>query len=112
MTEYDATELSVCSDCIQLLANGEINDGEDTAEKCAAGQARVWGDDVTHLVPGGGSEDDDGDRGFSWQSCDGCGSNLGGDRFQAFAVIPKLTMAAAIRDAVQVARDMGLEDGN
>lgn len=77
------SEISVCVVCIHLLANGEYVDGEDTAEKCAEGQARIWGD--THLIPGGGTDEDDGDRGFSWSACEGCGDTDGGDRFQAYA---------------------------
>jgi hypothetical protein len=82
MTRYDTTELAVCVDCIQLLANGEINDGEDTAERCAEGQARVWGDDVMHMTYGGE------ELGFSHSSCDGCGSDFGGDRHRAHMMIP------------------------
>jgi hypothetical protein len=77
------SEINVCVVCIHLLANGEFNDGTDAAEKCFAGQQRIWGS--THLIPGGGSEEDDGDRGFSWSACEGCGDTDGGDRFQAFA---------------------------
>lgn len=82
MPKFDTTKLAVCVDCIQLLANGEINDGEDTAERCAEGQARVWGDDVKHMTLGGE------ELGFSHSSCDGCGSHLGGDRFRAYMMIP------------------------
>jgi hypothetical protein len=82
MTKYDTTELAVCTVCIHLLANGEYDDGEDTAERCAAGQAKVWGDDVMHLTYGGD------ELGFSWSSCDGCGDTDGGDRFRASAMIP------------------------
>ncbi|WP_372663607.1 hypothetical protein [Amycolatopsis kentuckyensis] len=82
MPEYDTTKLSVCVDCIQLLANGEINDGEDTAERCAEGQVREWGDNVMHMTYSGE------ELGFSWTSCDGCGSSLGGDRYRAYMMIP------------------------
>lgn len=89
MTRFDMTELAVCTVCIHLLANGEFNDGTDAAEKCSEGMARIWGDDARHLVPGGGGDDEDsGDLGFSWSSCDGCGDTLGGDRHQAWAMIP------------------------
>lgn len=80
---YETTELNVCEVCIHLLANGEYNDGENTAEQCSEGQLRIWGDDVRHLVPGG-----DG-LGFSWSSCDGCGDTDGGDRFRAFVMVPQ-----------------------
>jgi hypothetical protein len=80
--KYDITELSVCTVCIHLLANGEYDDGTDAAEIAAAGMARVWGDDVVHLVPGSA------DLGHCSSSCDGCGSTLAGDRFEASALIP------------------------
>lgn len=89
MTEFETHELAVCTVCLHLLANGEYNDGTDAAEVASAGMVRIWGDDARHLVPGGGRDDDDGERGFSWCSCDGCGSPLGGDRYQAYALIPK-----------------------
>jgi len=88
MTDYDMTELEVCTVCIHLLANGECNDGTDAAEKCSEGMIRIWGSDATHLVPGGGSGNDSGDRGFSWSSCERCGDTYGGDRHQAWAMIP------------------------
>lgn len=77
------TEISVCAVCINLIANGEYNDGTDAAEKCAEGQERLWG--KTWLVAGGGTEEDDGDKGFCTTSCDGCGDTYHGDRFRAFA---------------------------
>lgn len=79
----DVTDLSVCSDCIQIMANGEINDGTDRGEQCADGMVRVWGDDARHLVPG------DEELGFSHSDCEGCGSPLGGDRHRAHLVKPK-----------------------
>jgi hypothetical protein len=82
---FDTTEIDVCIVCICLIANGEYNDGTDAAERCAAGQAAIWGADVRHLIPGGGREDDDGERGFSWSACEGCGDTDGGDRHQAYS---------------------------
>jgi len=98
--EFDTTELSVCVVCLHLLANGEYNDGEDSAEKAWEGQQKIWGDDMRHLIAGSDCDDnctrhDDPDecksldQGFSWSTCDGCGSDFGGDRFLAYAMIPQ-----------------------
>lgn len=96
---FDITEISVCTVCIHLLANGEYNDGTDTAEVVSAGMERIWGADLRHMVPGGSHEscepscDGSGDcfaddLGFSWSSCDGCGDTDGGDRHRATVMIP------------------------
>lgn len=76
---YNEYELAVCSDCIQLLANGDS--GESTS-RAAEGMRRAWGDLAVHLVVG------DEDFGFSVDRCDGCGAEGGGERFGAVAVIP------------------------
>jgi hypothetical protein len=85
---FDITELRVCVVCIHLLANGEYNDGTDVAELAHAGMIHIWGEDAKHLVPGGG--DGDGDYGFCTSQCDGCGDTCHGDRYQAYAMIPKV----------------------
>ena len=82
MAKFDTTELSVCVVCIHLIANGEYNDGEDTAEKCSQRQQLVWGDRVRYLTYSGEY------LGFSWSWCDGCEDTLGGDRFRAYMMIP------------------------
>jgi hypothetical protein len=79
---FDIAHLSVCVDCIQLLANGEINDGEDTAERTGRGLARQWGDDVAHLFAG------DAEFGYSTRACEGCGDADHGDRFAAVLLRP------------------------
>jgi len=74
------TDLEVCVDCIMLLANGETGDEQETAAHAAKINA-LWGD--TQLVP---ACDEDCEGWFSWSSCDGCGSTLGGDRHKAAAI--------------------------
>lgn len=75
------TELSVCTDCAMLIANGEEPpESKEPGEHAALIDARWHG---YYLALGAGDEDDD--RGFSMRSCDGCGSHLGGDRFAATA---------------------------
>lgn len=85
---FNTIDINACGDCLQLTANGEINDGENTARDCARGQRELWGDDVRHFVCGGGRDDDDGERGFSWSACEGCGNTYGGDRYQMHVMIP------------------------
>lgn len=82
MSNFDVRELSVCTVCIHLLANGEYNDGTDVAESAADRMSRIWGDDGRHLVPGGD------ELGFCITECDTCGDSDHGDRFTASALIP------------------------
>ncbi len=98
--KFDTTELDVCMVCLHLLANGEYNDGEDTAEVCAAGQEKIWGEDLRYMTLGGE------ELGFSWSSCDGCGDTHGGDRYRASMMIPvtKITKLTGLQvDALKAA---------
>lgn len=61
----------VCVDCAHVIANGEAPD--DAAPDYA------FPDDGLEWYLG----DADDDTEFSWQSCDGCGSPLGGARYAA-----------------------------
>lgn len=88
---YSLTELSVCQDCILLLANGGCDgcdscaftdDPDHPCRTVADRMVAVWGEDTRHLSPDGG------ELGFSGSDCDGCGSPLAGDRYRAHAVIP------------------------
>lgn len=79
--KFDITDLSVCSDCIMIFANGEINDGEDTEESIVAAQEIKWGHMLQHIVQGADV------LGFSHSECDGCGAHAG-DRFRAHLMIP------------------------
>lgn len=101
--------LLICEDCLQMIANGEVADrgdiGQVPKDLQSADDAHLYnlpGDNQTnnagsrhaarieahwptvdgwHIVPG----DSDDDRCFSWLSCDGCGSGLGGYRAAAHA---------------------------
>ena len=69
----DFMELSVCTDCLILAANGDMPaDPDPTQPEPLA----LWLN--SPVIPG------DAELGFSWQPCEGCGSQLGGDRYQAF----------------------------
>jgi hypothetical protein len=81
-----AIELSICEDCLMVLANGAETAEQETA---AAAMVAKWGDTVITL----GSLECDACRGedgacepwFSWRWCEGCGSQLGGNREHATA---------------------------
>jgi len=101
--EYDTTELAICVDCTMLLANGEVFDseGNDIAAEHANLMVAVWGEkfditlgsleceycgaDAREAARNNDTEIEDCEPWFSWQSCDGCGSHLGGDREHAVA---------------------------
>lgn len=85
MMRYDKIELSVCVSCLEVLANGvETTEHEQVARD----MHEKWGGDERHIVP---ACTDECEGGFSWTSCDGCGSTLGGDRHPAVALIPDYT---------------------
>ena len=75
----DSVPLSICTDCLMLLANGEVFDaeGNDLAEAHSVAMTRLW--PTEHITLGGEV------LGFSMDDCDGCGSRLGGDRYTATA---------------------------
>lgn len=88
----EPTYFKACIVCTCLTANGEYDDGEDTAEKCIAGQERIWGEKARHFMLAGCPEDShmsidedhecqDFEQGFSWSDCEGCGDPHGGDRY-------------------------------
>lgn len=79
---YNIIDVSVCDACIQLMCNGEIQDGENTARDCIIGQRGVWGDDARHFTPGSGEPF------YSQSDCEGCGTSYHGDRHPAHVMIP------------------------
>ena len=82
MPDYETIDLSVCSDCIMAISNGDLGDvsEEYEAEYDAAVKSHWTTTEGWEVVPGNE------DLGFSWRQCEGCGSNLGGDRFEAHAM--------------------------
>lgn len=70
-------DLSICTICLHLIANGEYNDGTDIAELTSDRMVAKWGD-LTMCLTLGGEE-----LGFSTRECDGCGNTDHGDRFTA-----------------------------
>lgn len=83
MRASNVYNLSVCVTCIQVLVNGEVNDGTDRGEVAAAAMVDRWGDGARHIVPVGNSLD------FSREECDGCGDRAHGERFAADLITPR-----------------------
>lgn len=79
---FDVIELSVCTVCLHLIANGEFEDGTDVAEQTNAAMVERWGEDVAHMVLGGD------ELGFCDSACTGCGAIEAGDRFTAAILRP------------------------
>lgn len=88
-------DVDICTDCLMMIANGEIEDADVARNQQVAEEiARIW--DGYHLVPGSLNHgpdnhptDDDcpcSESWFSWSDCEGCGSTLGGDRHHAVAI--------------------------
>ena len=73
-TRYTRIALSVCGACTDLLAIGQQDDAQEIA--------RLWGATGWHLVCDGAP------LGRSRDDCDGCGEELPGERYRAFAAIP------------------------
>jgi hypothetical protein len=69
----------VCIDCAMLHANGE------TPVEMSETETAAWLIDVSNALAGLGPVAIGDPDGFSWSSCEGCNSRLGGDRFEAFA---------------------------
>lgn len=82
MNIIDDVKISVCVDCAMLLANGTLGNEDDVED-----DAHAW--KIATLWPGWVLSTDSGENYFSWSQCDGCGSTLGGDRFDGTAFLPK-----------------------
>ena len=70
-------EIQVCGYCLQFIANGEV--AADAPETIVDDITRRWGELAQYLCVG----DSEKDTGFSWDTCQGCGQALGGDRYHA-----------------------------
>lgn len=74
------TEVWICTDCGALTANGELGQGDRGADEAHASLMADHLGETIPLVLGDSWWDQD----FSWHSCDGCGSRLGGFRHHAY----------------------------
>ncbi len=110
---YVSADLSACTDCLVLIANGETDPAlteDETAEYVDRVQAN-WPDyqwllttgavDCEHCSYPDGEEQTDCEPWFSRSSCDVCHSPLGGDRHHVTA--SPLTLEAAGLDSVDQA---------
>ena len=73
-------DLSVCTDCVMMIANGEDNT-EEQVHSCR--MAIEWAGERFDLTL------TDGDEEFSTSRCDGCGCGLAGYRHNAVAIPPR-----------------------
>ena len=71
-------DLSVCTDCLFYIANGDLPDDPKRAREVEHGVASQGG----YVCPG----ESDGDEHFSWRPCHCCGSKLGGNRHPAIVL--------------------------
>jgi hypothetical protein len=82
--------LRVCTDCYTCAANGSGELDSDAVARINAAAAKLGElvascgdpDGPCHIPDGAGGMSCDG-AGFSWSSCDYCGTTLGGDRWHA-----------------------------
>jgi hypothetical protein len=83
----EIVKIRVCVDCLHIIANGETSEPFDYEQWERDVKANWPPEDGWHLGLGWSEEEDgeDHDQAFSWSSCKACGSQLGGDRFNAHA---------------------------
>ena len=102
MNVIDHSNLFACSDCLMFIANGDVPD-ENLDNWKPENIDTQWGEVSEHtakfygaspnqlrwdIICGGEHENENGDDlGFSWSSCDCCGSSLGGSRHALTALL-------------------------
>jgi hypothetical protein len=74
-------DVSLCVDCVTADANGT----DDLVESQWTGFLDDWQDWVFGPILTD-EQNEPNEPHFSWSPCDGCGSHLGGDRFDYVAV--------------------------
>lgn len=82
MAHVDADNLEFCTDCVMLLANGEVigSDGHDISDDINAAQVLIWGSGINGALGLVLDCPENCDGEFSTSMCDGCGSYVAGDR--------------------------------
>jgi hypothetical protein len=87
MAAVDADNLEFCTNCVMLIANGEVfdSDGNDITDEINARQVNIWGSGINGAMGLVLDMPDDGgeyEPWFAWTRCTGCGSDLAGNRFK------------------------------
>ena len=77
-----------CTDCLMMMANGTLGQGDAEADIAHAEKMHAYLDQRVgrsdwSAAPSGGEDDE---PHFSWRACQACGSQLGGDR-EKFALL-------------------------
>lgn len=84
MSEFEVHEFEVCDVCLYLIAYGEYNDGQNTAEeKLEAWEKSGKADLLRYMYPAC----EDCDHGFTHSWCDLCGVT-GFEPHKAVALVP------------------------
>jgi hypothetical protein len=80
MTIIRFDEYYVCGECAQVVCNGlgGMDLDPEREEEIIEGLGQIEG----HWAPNWDSETGEGMLEFSWRQCDGCGTNLGGERLR------------------------------
>jgi len=69
------SDIAICEDCRQMTANATLGSEDHEADNAHAEKmVALWGDGWRIVPPSG-------DGHFSDRWCDGCGSQLAGDRY-------------------------------
>lgn len=73
MATIELVKAELCADCVHATANGEAMEGAEFAPL-----SKLYLNDSVSV-----NIDDEGasDPFFSWNNCDGCETNLGGERY-------------------------------
>ena len=95
MSHFDTIPISICGDCLQVIANdcwdflAHLDDfvAEERKQEILNGLERECVNNA-HIVPGG-SEDEDEEGGFSHRGCELCRSGLGDHVYPATIMIPR-----------------------
>ena len=82
MVHIDADNLEFCTECVLLIANGEVSDsdGNDIGPSVANAQTEIWGYGINGALGLVLDCPEDCEGWFSNSQCDGCGTYLAGDR--------------------------------
>lgn len=111
MNIISTIDIDVCVDCAMYLANATVGDDhpdnrpDDDADENATTRhaAKI---EARWPRAGGWHVHVNNPAGFSMSGCDGCGSNLGGDRYNATAVRDDSAALAALAGLEQLYAEM------